>query len=201
MSTYELIANQDEARRIPADGEGLVDLLRRRHAKLMAARPERRPGELKQVTNRVGSYVFVEPELVHGTLVRGFGLRDELPSAFGRAVYMMFLVSEVHPFDDGNGRLARLAMNAELSAAKQQRILIPLVVRNDYLAGLRRLSRDDDAELLCRVLGRAWHWSAQLDFSSLASARVMLEATNALVDPADAEREGQHLLLPHDLLT
>lgn len=178
-----------------------MDLLRRRHAKLMAARPERHPGELKQVTNRVGSYVFVEPELVHGTLVRGFSLRDELPSPFTRAVYLMFLVSEVHPFDDGNGRLARLAMNAELSAAAQQRILIPLVLRNDYLAALRRLSRDDDAGLLCRILGRAWLWSAQVDFSSLAATRAMLDATNAMVDPTDAEREGQHLLLPHDLLT
>ena len=29
---------------------------------------------------------------------------------------MMFLVSEVHPFVDGNGRIARIMMNAELVA-------------------------------------------------------------------------------------
>ncbi len=29
----------------------------------------------------------------------------ELDTAFERAIYMMFLVSEVHPFDDGNGRI------------------------------------------------------------------------------------------------
>jgi hypothetical protein len=201
LSTYELISDPDEAKRIPADGEDLADILRRRHARLMAARPENHPGQFKRVSNRVGSYMFVEPELVLGTLIRGFGLRDELPTAFTRAVYLMFLVSEVHPFDDGNGRLARLAMNAELSAARECRILVPLIVRNDYLAGLRRLSRDDDAQQLCRVLGRAWRWSAQVDFSSLAAARAMLDATHALVDPADAERAGRHLLLPHDLLT
>ena len=201
LSTYQLIVDPDEARRVPTDGEILVEILRQRHARLMAARPEVRPGQLKRVVNRVGSYAFVEPELVSGTLVRGLGLRAELPTAFARAVYLMFLVSEVHPFDDGNGRLARLAMNAEFSAAGEQRILLPLVVRNDYLAGLRRLSREGDPVLLCRVLGRAWRWSAQVDFSTVASARAMLDATHALIDPTEAEREGIHLLLPHDLLS
>jgi Fic family protein len=31
---------------------------------------------------------------------------------------MMFLVCEVHPFDDANGRLARVMMNAELVAGR-----------------------------------------------------------------------------------
>ena len=30
-------------------------------------------------------------------------------------MYYAFLVSEVHPFDDGNGRLSRLVMNSELT--------------------------------------------------------------------------------------
>ena len=29
----------------------------------------------------------------------------------------MFMMSEVHPFDDGNGRLAHLMMHAELVSA------------------------------------------------------------------------------------
>ena len=33
----------------------------------------------------------------------------------------MFLVSEAHPFADGNGRTARIMMNAELIAAGQER--------------------------------------------------------------------------------
>jgi len=32
---------------------------------------------------------------------------------------MMFLVSEVHPFLDGNGRIARVMMNAELILAER----------------------------------------------------------------------------------
>lgn len=46
------------------------------------------------------------------------------------------------------------------------------------------------------VLSRAWRWSAQVDFSTLTSARHWLDVTNALVDAMDAERTGRHLLLP-----
>ena len=41
-----------------------LDLLRDRHAVLMAARPEKRPGEFKDAINYAGGYRFVDPELV-----------------------------------------------------------------------------------------------------------------------------------------
>lgn len=198
-STYQLIVDAPAARRIPVDGDDLIETLRLNHQRLMAARPELHPGQLKTVANRVGSYSFVEPELVEGTLQRGYGLRDTLDRPFARAIFVMFLISEVHPFDDGNGRLARLAMNAELSNAGQHRVLVPIIARNDYRNGLRRLSRDHDPSLLCRVLGTLWRWSSQVDFSDLALASVDMNRTNALLDPADAEREGLHLALPAEL--
>lgn len=42
---------------------------------------------------------------------------------FAKAVYMTFLVSEVHPFLDGHGRIARVMMNAELSAKGLSKII------------------------------------------------------------------------------
>ena len=198
-STYQLISDHEEAAAVPMSGAQLVDQLARRHARLMAARPDNRPGQFKATANRFGSYEFVSPELVAGTLERGFASRDQLSLPFARAVFMMFLVAEIHPFDDGNGRLARLAMNAELTAAGQHRILIPLIVRNDYVAGLRRLSREGEPRLLVRVLANAWRWSAQVDFSSVAAARLGMERTHALIDAADAERAGKYLILPADL--
>ncbi len=57
---------------------------------------------------------------------------------------MMFVTSEVHPFLDGNGRLARVMMNAELTAKNQTKIIIPTVYRDDYLGALRKLSRNQD---------------------------------------------------------
>jgi Fic/DOC family len=43
-----------------------------------------------------------------GTLHESWRLYDSLPVSFARAAFAMFLVSEVHPFADGNGRMARL---------------------------------------------------------------------------------------------
>jgi len=196
VSTYELASDPVTSRQTASSGSELLEQLRSQHARLMAARPDKRPGQFKQEDNQVGSYRFVAPGLVEGTLSRSLTLRDQIPQPFARAVFMVFLVSEVHPFVDGNGRLARLAMNAELSYAGQHRILVPLIVRNDYLNGLRRLSRDGEPDLLVTVLSRAWRWSAQVDFSTLTSARHWLDVTNALVDAMDAERTGRHLLLP-----
>ena len=198
-STYQLISDPIEASAAPRAGPELVAQLRHLHARLLAARPEKRPGEFKREENRFGSYHFVGPDLVRGTLERGLSQRDQLELPFARAVFMMFLVSEVHPFDDGNGRLARLAMNAELTAAGEHRILVPLIVRTDYLNGLRRLSRDGDPRLLVRVLTNAWRWSAQVDFCTLDSARTWAGRTNALMDSTDAERSGKYLVLPADL--
>jgi hypothetical protein len=152
--TYALITDPDDASAVPATGSELIAQLEQRHARLLAARPDKHPGKFKEEANRFGSYDFVAPALMRGTLERGRAYRDQLSLPFARAVYTMFLIAEVHPFDDGNGRLARLAMNTELTAAGQHRILIPLISRDDYLKGLRRLSRDGDPELLVRVLAK-----------------------------------------------
>ncbi len=200
-STYGLITDAREAARPPDSAEEFIAQLTQRHARLMAARPDKRPGEFKATANRHGGYEFVASALVLATLERGFALREQLTLPFARALFMLFLVSEVHPFDDGNGRLARLAMNTELSAAGQHRILIPLIIRNDYLGGLRRLSREGDPRLLARVLANAWRWSAQVDFSTVEGARSWLARTHALIDAVDAERGGKYLILPADLST
>jgi hypothetical protein len=198
-STYSLTKDVEESANVAFNSDQLLEQLQRRHARILSLRPEKRPGQFKQEANQFGSYRFVAAEQVRGTLQRGFELRAQLVSPFQRAVFMMFLISEVHPFDDGNGRLARLAMNSELSASGQHRILLPLILRNDYLSGLRRLSREGDGQLLVRVLANAWQWGAQVDFSTLPTAQLWFEKTNALIDASDAERMGKRLLLPADL--
>ena len=84
---------------------------------------------------------------------------------------MMFLVSEVHPFADGNGRVARVLMNAELSAAGEQRIVIPLSYRDDYLRGLRALSRNEDPRPLVRVIDFLQRYAAAIDWRDLRARR------------------------------
>jgi Fic family protein len=183
IGTYKVASDEEEMSRIPKDADELVYLMKSRHAHLMQGRPEVRPGEFKTVSNRAGSTLFVAPELVLGTLRQGFKWLQGLQSPFHRAVFVMFLVAEVHPFADGNGRCARLMMNAELVAAKQARIVIPTVFRNNYLAALKSLSHDARAESLVRVLDFAQSYTSRIDWSEFKAAKKMLTQTHAFEDP------------------
>ena len=162
----------------------------------MAGRPEALPGEFKAEENRAGLTVFVVPDLVPGTLAEGFALYRSLESPFERAVYMMFLVTEVHPFADGNGRIARVMMNAEFVAGGEERIVVPTVYRGNYLAALRALSRTGRPEPLVRVLDYGQRWTVAVDWRSLEVAERELEACNAFLDSDEAEAEGRRLRMP-----
>lgn len=136
------------------------------------------------------------PDLVLGTLEDAFALYRSLKSPFERAAFMMFLASEVHPFADGNGRVARAMMNAELVAGREERIVVPTVFRGNYLAALRALSRTGRPEPLVRVLDYAQRWTVAVDWSSLDSARRELERCNAFLDSDEAEAVGKRLRMP-----
>ena len=99
-------------------------------------------------------------------------------------------------FADGNGRIARMMMNAELVAGGEERIVIPTVFRGNYLAALRPLSRTGRPEPLVRVLDYAQRWTIAIDWSSLEETRRELEACNAFLDSDEAEGEGKRLRMP-----
>ncbi len=191
VGTYRIVSDSGEMSRVASTPDEFVELMRRRHGVVMEGRPERSPGLFKSKVNRAGVTLFVAPDLVTGTLREGFLRLARLDTAWERAVLTMFVVSEVHPFEDGNGRVARIAMNAELVAARQSRIIIPTVYREDYLGALRRLSRQDDPSVLIKALRYAQEWTSRIDFSDLDGARAQMESTNAFDD-----REGARLLLP-----
>jgi hypothetical protein len=185
LGTYRVVSRLDEYRRLPTDFAGFWTLLASRHEAILNARPEARPGEAKTEVNRAGETVFVAPDLVKGTLAKGFEFYRVLESPSSRAAFMMFLVSEVHPFSDGNGRIARVMMNAELVAAGLRRGIIPTVFRDDYLGSLRALSRKGDPTAYLRMLDRAQEFSASIDFSDMATALRGLTASNAFKDPKE----------------
>ena len=194
--TWRIVSDSQEMARRPQNLPEFTDLLRERHRRIMAGRPGLHPGEFKGDPNRAGLTEFVAPDLVPGTLEQGFSLYPSLESSFERATYMMFLVSEVHPFADGNGRLARVMMNAELVAAGEERIIIPTVFRNNYIAALRALSRTGRPGPLIQVLDYAQRWTRAVDWSSVAETRRELDKCNAFLDSDDAEAEGRRLRMP-----
>ncbi|NEE02288.1 Fic family protein [Phytoactinopolyspora halotolerans] len=188
IGTHRLLADSERLRNTGTDADDFIDLLKTRNAQIMEGRPEQRPGLFKQLANRAGSTYFVDPALVEGTLAAGFRLRDDLDTAWERAVYIAFVVAEVHPFNDGNGRTARAMMSAELEAGGQCHIVVPTVFRQDYLDGLRLLSRQDDPSVLIKAMRYAHDFTAIIDFSDYAEAKRQLHEAHAFEEPDSARR-------------
>ncbi|WP_430436040.1 Fic family protein [Oceanibaculum nanhaiense] len=198
LGTYRVVADTADLSRLPARFPDLIASLRRRHATVMESRPDKLPGQFKAQGNRAGSTVFVPPELVEGTLEQGFALYRSLETPFARAVFMMFLVTEVHPFADGNGRIARIMMNAELIATGEERIIIPTVYRSNYLSALKALSQTGHPEPIIRTLDYAQRWTAAVDWGELSATRRQLDKCNAFRDSVEADEEGVRLKMPVD---
>jgi hypothetical protein len=70
------------------------------------------------------------------------------------------------------------------------------VYRNNYLAALKSATNNASFAPLLATLRFAQRYTAQIDFSSRASAEADLERTNALLEPDEAEDNGLRLLLP-----
>ena len=198
LGTYQITSDVKEMAFCPKNEDELIAMLKRRHALLLQGRPDMRPGEFKTALNQAGSTLFVAPDLIEGTLRKGFQWLQGLQTSFQRAVYIMFLVAEVHPFADGNGRCARIMMNAELVAAGQARIIIPTVFRNNYLAALKALTHQTRPDALIRCLDFAQKYTSLIDWSSWDKSHAMLLATHAFEDSTTAELMGQRLILPKE---
>ncbi len=183
--TFEIVSEIVQMRRTPRGLDELVAVLRARHKVLMEGRPEAAPGAFKTRPNRAGDTEFVHPEYVVGTLRKGLELYQDIPAGLARAIYMMFLVADVHPFVDGNGRMARIMMNAELVAVGQSTIIIPTVFRDDYVQALRALTRRDRAQPLVRALVRAQRFSHR-EFSPYPRVLEELTQHNWFREPDDA---------------
>ena len=181
--------------RLPGSAEELSQLLKSRHAVFMELRPDKHPGAYKIKNNQAGSSLFVAPELVEGTLEKGFEIYQSLNVPLYRAIFMMFLISEIHPFTDGNGRAARIMMNAELVAADEEKIIIPTVYRSNYLSSLKALTHNGLTDPLIRTLDFAQKYTRSLDWHNFEEARHQLTETNAFMDPNEADETGVRLKL------
>lgn len=190
LGTFGVVTDPLLRDRAPEDAADFADLLQLLNRRILEQRPDKAPGEWKTQANRAGATTFVAPDLVPGTLADAWGFYETLPSGFPRAVFAMFAVSEIHPFADGNGRVCRALLNAELSAAGQCRIVIPLCFRADYLGALRAMSRQSNPDPLVRMADRAQRWGSLVDWSTLSRATPQLAASNALVPPDEAEERG-----------
>lgn len=187
LGTYRIVSDRRGMAVCPTTAAAFLGLMRSRHAVLLQSRITKKPGEFKDRNNRAGNTEFVDWSLVNGTLKKGFDWYLLLRDPFAKAVYVMFLISEVHPFIDGNGRIARVMMNAELSSKGLSKIIIPTVYREDYMGALRKLTRQQIADPYIRMIVRAHEFSAKLNQESLNEMERYLENCDAFKDPKDGK--------------
>jgi Fic family protein len=189
LGTYYIVSNRKEMSVTPTSADHLLEILQHRHRIMMSARPEASPGLFKTQNNRAGETHFVDYQQVRGTLKKGFEVYSALRHPFARALFMLFMISEVHPFADGNGRISRIMMNAELTAVGQSKVIIPTVFRTDYLSALRQLTRKDNPEKLINAILRVRKFSYNLCGNDFNAMRDYMQRCNAF------HEEDEYILL------
>lgn len=194
LGTFRIVANDQEMMRTPKKVDEFFEILKHRHAMMMGGRPESNPGEFKRERNQAGATSFVAPDRVLGTLRKGFEFHRLLPTAFQRAVFMAYLITEVHPFTDGNGRMARVMMNAELHQAGEHRIIVPTVFRTEYVASQKALSQNARPDPFIQVMDFAQRYTALVDHQDFDEARLIYKRTHAFEEASDVR-----LILPNRL--
>ena len=195
LGTFNAAVNSPWRDQPPSTAGDFLDQLRGLNALVMQRRADKKPGEWKDKLNQAGNTIFVAPELVPGTLSEGFVRIQGLAHPLARAMMTMFVVAEVHPFLDGNGRTARLAMNCVLTAGGLCRVIIPTVYREDYLLPLKALSHNQNGDPLVSSLARIQRWSAAFNY---AESRPSLRSAFARCNAFQEDLRNYRLLFPGD---
>lgn len=195
LGVFKLALKSPWRETVPPLGTEFPQQLAERHQVMMENRPEANPGQYKLDPNRAGGAWFVDPGLVRGTLIRGSDLARSVPEGLPRAIYLAFLISEVHPFADGNGRISQLVMNAELSRTGEARIIIPTLFHEEYVDCQRQLTRQNDPTGHIRALILMQTWTAGFSYTEINRLLETIKATNAL----EKSRVHFKLLMPDGL--
>jgi len=185
LGTYQIVSTKKEMEITPSTPEEFLKIIAFRHSILLSARVDKNPGLFKDKNNFAGSTAFVDFNLVSGTLIQSHDFYSALDHPFAKAAYIMFVMSEVHPFLDGNGRIARVMMNAELVKAGQSKIIIPTVFREDYMGALKKFTKQHKCDTYIKMLQRAHEFSANVYSENMDDMQAYLASCNAFIDDSD----------------
>ena len=148
------------------------------------------PGEYKTTPNNVRTstgetYHFTPPEQVKPAMsdlidwYRGQEAAGEHPVITAAAVHYRFV--RIHPFDDGNGRMARLLMNLLLIRHGYTVAIVQSGQRARYLQELERADRTEDLAQFIDYVASCCEYALNL---YLQAAR-----GETIEDPEDIDRE------------
>ena len=166
-NTYKILTEIYDKPMIFSSYEDFVSSLKQIHIKLMGHREDEiLVGEFKQKVNLSGSMKFVLPSQLNMTLQKAYQIYDSLKHPIHRAIFIHLMISEIHPFDDGNGRISRIFMNNELSRANYAHILIPTVFRDDYITALKGFSHQRNPKPIIKALIKAYRITNSVNWNN-----------------------------------
>lgn len=108
---------------------------------------------------RTSRYVPPRWETVRDAMPTLFELLEAEPQPSVRAVLGHWLFGYIHPYMDGNGRMARFLMNAMLASGGYPWTVIRVEDRIRYLRALDRASIDADIGDFASFIAERVHWS------------------------------------------
>ncbi|CAN5408863.1 hypothetical protein BH09BAC1_BH09BAC1_20730 [soil metagenome] len=134
------------------------------------------PGEYKTTLNSVRlqngeMFHYASPEETPakmGDLVQWY--RNTLASAelhpaqIAAELHYRFVL--IHPFDDGNGRVARLLMNYVLMRAGYPPVIIPTKDKKAYLDALNKVDTNVDTQAFAGYIAKQLVWSLELNLKA-----------------------------------
>jgi fido (protein-threonine AMPylation protein) len=110
---------------------------------------------------RTSRYVPPRWEAVREAMPALFDLLEHETDAGVRAVLGHWLFGYIHPYPDGNGRMARFLMNAMLASGGYPWTVIRVEDRNAYLAALDRASIDAEIAPFATFIAERVRWSME----------------------------------------
>ena len=98
-------------------------------------------------------------EAVRDAMPTLFDLLEQETKSSVRAVLGHWLFGYIHPYSDGNGRMARFLMNVMLASGGYPWTVIRVEDRNSYLSALDRASIDTDIRPFAAFVAQRVAWS------------------------------------------
>ena len=108
---------------------------------------------------RTSRYVPPRWEAVRDAMPALFDLLEQEPESGVRAVLGHWLFGYIHPYADGNGRMARFLMNAMLASGGYPWTVVRVEDRAAYLGALDRASLEADIRSLATFIAERVNWS------------------------------------------